>query len=116
MQKMIRTTLAFSAMFAVSMPLTQAADIAKEADTKRVTLMLFSDMVQDATTLNFASGPIPTLPWVQGQAKKELLPQLAGMCVSVVGVDVSTPRGAAIRSSGLPVKRAKRGASRSAAV
>lgn len=78
--------------------LFRAADYARGAGQRRVTLLLLSDMLNATRELNMEGGhAIPSEAWIAERAKQQLLPDLHNVCVIVVGADVRTPRGAAVR-------------------
>jgi hypothetical protein len=66
-----------------------AGDKAKEAEGRRTTLVLLSDMIQEGRSLNFQR-VVPGKAWIEEQHKSGLIPALAGVCVTAVGPDTST--------------------------
>ena len=76
-----------------------ASDKSREASGRRTTLILLSDMIQEADGLNFTRPRgIPDAEWIIAQKNAELLPSLSNVCVSVVGPDVSTSIGVQTRA------------------
>jgi hypothetical protein len=75
------------------------ADFRHESDGRQTTLILFSDMLEDSGRVHFdRRGGIPKSNWVEEQRAAGRLPRLAGVCVTVVGADVSTEAGLQIRN------------------
>ena len=78
--------------------LYRAADYAKASRNRGTTLLLLSDMMNETPDVQMTStGGIPRDAWIRHLASAKRIPQLNGVCVVVVGADVSSARGAAIR-------------------
>ena len=78
--------------------LYRAADYAKASRNRGTTLLLLSDMINESADMRMVNqGDIPRDTWIQRLAAAKRIPQLNGVCVVVVGADVSSARGAAIR-------------------
>ena len=78
--------------------LFRAADYARAAGARRVTVFVLSDMLNATRELNMEDGrPIPGDSWIAERGRENLLPDLRNACIVVVGADVRTPRGAAVR-------------------
>ncbi len=78
--------------------LTRAADYAKASRNRGTTLLLLSDMINETPDVRMTSREgIPGNSWIRHLATAKRVPQLRGVCVVVVGADVSSARGAAIR-------------------
>jgi hypothetical protein len=78
--------------------ISRAADYAKAAEGRRTTLLLLSDMLNSTPDLNMERrGGVPDARWIAERKAKGLVPELSGVCVEVVGADVTTERGAAVR-------------------
>jgi len=76
-----------------------AGDKSREASGRRTTLILLSDMIQEADGLNFMRPHgIPGTDWVEAQQRADLIPHLSKVCVSIVGPDVSTSQGVKTRA------------------
>jgi hypothetical protein len=76
----------------------RAADYAKAAEGRRVTLVLMSDMLNATRELNMErQGGVPDAQWVAERKAQGRLPDLRGVCVVVSGADVSSARGAQVR-------------------
>jgi hypothetical protein len=74
--------------------LFRVSDLVKEAGKRTSTVVLLSDMVQEAGDLNFTriSG-IPREEWLEKQGAAQLLPDLSNICVTAIGPDTSTKLG-----------------------
>jgi hypothetical protein len=78
--------------------LGRAADYAKAADGRRTTLVLLSDMLQSTDEVNMEQpGGVPTDGWIEHRKAAGRLPDLANVCVFVVGGDPSSSRGVSVR-------------------
>lgn len=78
--------------------LYRAADYAKASRNRGTTLLLLSDMINETPDVRMVNQhDIPRDAWIQRLASAKRIPQLHGICVVVVGADVSSARGAAIR-------------------
>lgn len=78
--------------------LFRAADYAHGAGNRRVTLLILSDMLNATRELNMEGArPLPDSDWIAAHVKEQVVPDLRGVCIVVVGADVRTPRGAAVR-------------------
>jgi len=78
--------------------LNRAADYAKASRDRGTTLLLLSDMMNETPDVRMTSAQgIPRDAWIRHLAAVKRIPQLNGVCVVVVGADVSSARGAAIR-------------------
>jgi hypothetical protein len=78
--------------------LYRAADYAKASRNRGTTLLLLSDMINESADMRMVNQQdIPRDQWIQRLAAAKRIPQLNGVCVVVVGADVSSARGAAIR-------------------
>ena len=80
--------------------LSRAADYAA-ASRKRgtTTLLLLSDMMNETPDVSMTTRQdIPGRTWIRERAEANRIPRLGGVCVVVVGADVTSARGAAIRS------------------
>ena len=78
--------------------LSRAADYAKASRNRGTTLLLLSDMINETPDVRMTSREgIPGNSWIRHLATAKRVPQLRGVCVVVVGADVSSARGAAIR-------------------
>lgn len=74
-------------------------DYVFEAQRRDVDLVILSDMIQDASGLNFTqSSGVPADTWIAARHAKELVARLEKVCVTVVGADSSTPAGVARRT------------------
>jgi hypothetical protein len=78
--------------------LNRAADYAKASRNRGTTLLLLSDMINETPDVRMTSQQgIPGDTWIRQLSSAKRIPQLNGVCVVVVGADVSSARGAAIR-------------------
>jgi hypothetical protein len=78
--------------------LSRAADYAKASRNQGTTLLLLSDMMNETPAVRMTSRQdIPDDGWIRHLSAARRIPQLRGVCVVVVGADVSSARGAAIR-------------------
>ena len=78
--------------------ISRAADYAKASRDRGTTLLLLSDMINETPDVRMVNQQdIPRDQWIQRLAAAKRIPQLNGVCVVVVGADVSSARGAAIR-------------------
>ncbi len=78
--------------------LYRAADYAKASRDRGTTLLLLSDMINESADMRMVNqGDIPRDAWIERLAAAKRIPQLNGVCVVVVGADVSSARGAAVR-------------------
>ena len=78
--------------------LSRAADYAKASRNRGTTLLLLSDMMNETPDVRMTNRQdIPDDSWIHHLAAAKRIPQLRGVCVVVVGADVSSARGAAIR-------------------
>lgn len=78
--------------------LYRAADYAKASRDRPTTLLLLSDMINETPDVRMVNQEgIPRDEWIRRLAAARRIPQLNGVCVVVVGADVSSARGAAIR-------------------
>jgi hypothetical protein len=76
----------------------RAADHARAAAGRRVTLLLMSDMLNATGELNMErAGGVPNERWATERKTDGRLPELRGVCVAVAGADVSSKRGAQVR-------------------
>lgn len=64
---------------------------------RRATAYLFSDMLQSNPRMNMEEGSVPSEEWVRDAASGAALPELAGLCVVVIGAGSDTERGRAVR-------------------
>jgi hypothetical protein len=79
--------------------LVRAADYSRPASNTRRTLLLLSDMINDTPDVTMTTrDAIPTDAWIKHLSEEGRIPQLRDVCVLVSGADVSSARGAAIRS------------------
>ena len=80
--------------------LSRAADYARASRNRgTTTLLLLSDMMNETPDVTMTSRQeIPGNTWIRRRADANRIPRLGGVCVVVVGADVSSARGAAIRS------------------
>jgi hypothetical protein len=79
--------------------LVRAADYSRPASNTRRILLLLSDMINDTPDVTMTTREaIPTDDWIKHLSAEGRIPELRGVCVMVSGADVSTARGAAIRS------------------
>jgi hypothetical protein len=79
--------------------LWRAADYAKSANGRRTTLVLLSDMLQSTDEVNMEhAGGVPSDSWIQSRKAQGRLPDLANVCVFVVGADPSSQAGATVRA------------------
>jgi hypothetical protein len=79
--------------------LWRAADYAKSANGRRTTLVLLSDMLQSTSEVNMErAGGVPPGSWIESRKAEGRLPDLAGVCVFVVGADPSSQQGAKVRA------------------
>lgn len=76
--------------------LFRVADLVRSDRTRKSTLVMLSDMLQSTHDLNMER-VVPDTTWVTDRAAKHLLPDLTGVCVVALGVDVSTARGERLR-------------------
>ncbi len=78
--------------------ISRAADYAKASRNRGTTLLLLSDMINETPDVRMVSPQgIPRDAWIERLASAKRIPRLDGVCVVVVGADVSSARGAAIR-------------------
>ena len=78
--------------------LVRAADYARPAGSTR-TLLLLSDMINETPDVTMTSrSSIPADAWIRHLAAERRIPQLRDVCVVIAGADVSSARGAAIRT------------------
>ena len=78
--------------------LNRAADYVREANGRRTTLLLLSDMLQSTSEVNMEQpGGVPAHSWIDQLAKERRLPDLHGVCVFVAGADATTRAGARVR-------------------
>jgi hypothetical protein len=80
--------------------LNRAADYAKASRNRgTTTLLLLSDMMNETPDVTMTTRQeIPGNTWIRERAQANRIPRLGGVCVVVVGADVSSARGAAIRT------------------
>jgi hypothetical protein len=80
--------------------ISRAADYAAASRNRGVTtLLLLSDMMNETPDVSMtARQDIPGNTWIRERAQANRIPRLGGVCVVVVGADVSSARGAAIRT------------------
>jgi hypothetical protein len=79
--------------------LSRAADYAKAANGRRTTVVLLSDMLQSTVEVNMEQpGGVPADTWVDQRKAAGRLPDLANVCVFVVGADPTSSRGARVRA------------------
>lgn len=76
--------------------LFRVADLVRSDRTRKSTLILVSDMLQSTHDLNMERA-VPDTTWVTDRLAKHLLPELTGVCVVALGVDISTTRGERVR-------------------
>ncbi len=89
--KEIRATDIFGTLY-------RAADYAKASRDRGTTLLLLSDMINETPDVRMTSSEsIPSDRWIRQLSAAKRIPPLNGVCVVVVGADVSSARGAAIR-------------------
>ncbi|HEU4882922.1 MAG TPA: hypothetical protein VFT45_11765 [Longimicrobium sp.] len=75
-----------------------AGERAREATGGRKVLVVLSDMLQCTTAVCMEqAGGLPDSAWIAGQKQQGLVPQLDGVCVSIVGVDATTAQGVSVR-------------------
>ncbi|MEX1183683.1 MAG: hypothetical protein WEF86_10655 [Gemmatimonadota bacterium] len=75
-----------------------AGEYVRDADSRRSSLVLLSDMLQSAHGIEMAGdGGVPSADWILRQQHGSLLPQLQRACVIIVGADATTPNGIAVR-------------------
>lgn len=78
--------------------LWRAADYAKSANGRRTTLVLLSDMLQSTDEVNMErAGGVPSDSWIEQRKAEGRLPDLANVCVFVVGAEVASRQGAKVR-------------------
>jgi hypothetical protein len=78
--------------------LWRAADYAKSADGRRTTLVLLSDMLQSTDEVNMElAGGVPSDNWIAQRKAEGRLPDLANVCVFVVGAETASRQGAKVR-------------------
>jgi hypothetical protein len=78
--------------------LARAADYAKAANGRMTTVVLLSDMLQSTSDVNMEkAGGVPSDKWIDVRKADRRLPDLAGVCVFVVGADQTTAQGARVR-------------------
>ena len=78
--------------------LSRAADYAKASRNRGTTLLLLSDMINETPDVRMVNQQgIPRDEWIRRLSSAKRIPSLTGVCVVVVGADVSSARGAAIR-------------------
>ena len=79
--------------------LSRAADYAKATRNRPTTLLLLSDMMNETPDVMMTKqADIPGNRWIRERVVEKRMPRLDGVCVVVAGADVTTERGAAIRS------------------
>lgn len=76
--------------------LFRVADLIRADHTRKTTLILLSDMLQSTHDVDMERSVLDTT-WVTDRLAMHLLPDLIGLCVVVLGVDVSTARGEHLR-------------------
>jgi hypothetical protein len=75
-----------------------AAEYARAAPDRRTTLVLLSDMLQSAHGVEMSqAGGVPSAAWIEAQERAGVLPSLDGVCVVVIGADVTSAHGVAVR-------------------
>jgi hypothetical protein len=75
-----------------------AAERVRDGGGRQTTLVVLSDMLQ--CTRDFCmerTGVVPDSEWILAQKGQGLMPDLSGVCVSVVGADATTPQGVRVR-------------------
>ena len=78
--------------------ISRAADYAKASRNRGTTMLLLSDMINETPDVRMVSTQgIPRDDWIRRLTAGKRIPRLDGVCVVVVGADVSSARGAAIR-------------------
>lgn len=77
----------------------RAADYAKAAGGRKTIVLLLSDMLNSTPEVNMEriSG-VPSGRWIDVRKQENRLPDLSGVCIYVVGADVTSSRGAAVRA------------------
>jgi hypothetical protein len=77
----------------------RAADYARSSNGRRTTLVLLSDMLQSTDEVNMErAGGVPPDNWIEQRKAEGRLPDLANVCVFVVGADPSSKQGAKVRA------------------
>lgn len=78
--------------------LNRAADYVREANGRRTTLLLLSDMLQSTPEVNMEQpGGVPSNAWIDQLKAERRLPDLRDVCVFVAGADATTRAGARVR-------------------
>lgn len=78
--------------------LHQAGELVRQAGGRHSTVVLISDMLQCTRSLCIEGNtPVPTAAWIQAQKRSELVPDLRGSCIVVVGADATTQHGVQVR-------------------
>lgn len=76
-----------------------AAERVRDGGGRLTTLIILSDMLQ--CTRDFCMerpGSVPSTNWIAAQSHEGLVPDLSGVCVSVVGADATTSHGVRVRT------------------
>lgn len=75
-----------------------ASEYARDANGRKTTVVLLSDMLQSANGVEmWRLRGMPAVGWVAKQKAAGMLPNLKGTCVAVVGADYTTKEGAAVK-------------------
>ena len=77
--------------------LTSVAEHAVEAGGRPTRLLILSDMLHSTRELDMERGRVPDAAWIEQWAARGRIPRLDGVCVGVVGPDVSTDQGVRLR-------------------
>lgn len=87
----IRTTDVLGTLF-------RAGEYARDAGGRRVTLLILSDMLNATPELNMeGQRGLPGEDWIAARVKRQIMPDLHNVCVTIAGADVRSSRGAAVR-------------------
>lgn len=75
-----------------------AGEFMRDADGRRTSVVLLSDMLQSANGIDMerASG-VPAASWLARQKEAGLVPALPNACVAVVGADATSQQGVAVK-------------------
>ena len=99
---------AFQRSFAMNLPeiprtdivstLHTASEYAQDANGRKTTVVLLSDMLQSANGIEMERlRRMPPAGWIAQQRVAGALPDLGGVCVAAVGADGTTKEGAAVK-------------------
>lgn len=74
------------------------ANYVGSADNRTPVIVFLSDMLHYSSLASFERlDRVPSLEWINQRKEQGLVPDLHGACIVVVGAEVATPRGVAVR-------------------